>query len=676
MNRKQPRAEKKQAKPLAQRASPGVQEMFADALRHHQAGRLNEAERLYRQVRAVDPHHADSLHLLGVIASQLGHHDVAVDLIKKAIAINAKDPAYHSNLGLVLKTQGNLDDAMTSYRKALDIKPDYPEAHNDLGTLLQDQGRLDEAATSYQRAIEFRSNYPEAHNNLGTVLYKQGRFEEAIAHYRRALDLKFDYPEAHNNLGSVLKDLGQLDEAVAHCRKALALNPNYAEAYVNLGNALQDQTEHLDEAVTCYLTALTLKPDTAEAYYNLGTALQTQGRTNEAMASYRRALDLQPDYAAAYYNIGYMLSELGRLTEAGDYMEKAIQLSPRDPTFYLGLANSRKFTAEDPHLAIMQELAQDIERLSVKEKIDLHFALGKVLTDIKLYDQSFQHLLQGNALKRLGIAYDENAALGIFQRIRAVFTPELMRRNGGLGDPTTAPVFVLGMPRSGTTLVEQILASHKKVFGAGELKDLGKIISRLSDRAHIPFPEIASSMSADDLLGIAKDYLDAIRAIAPRATLITDKMPLNFYFIGLIHLALPHARIVHVRRDPMDNCLSCFSTLFSAGHPFTYDLGEMGRFYHAYQGLMQHWRDVLPSGVMLDVHYEEVVADIEGQAQRLVKFCGLEWDDSCLDFYKTQRLVRTASVVQVRQPIYKSSVGRWYAYEQFLAPLKDALASP
>jgi sulfotransferase family protein len=254
-----------------------------------------------------------------------------------------------------------------------------------------------------------------------------------------------------------------------------------------------------------------------------------------------------------------------------------------------------------------------------------------------------------------------------------VFTGELMRSHEGRGERSCVPVFILGMLRSGTTLVEQILASHPKVFGAGEVDDFNKVIAALH------FPEVVSLMSGEQLRQLGASYVGGIRVAAPVVERITNKSPGNFRFTGLIHMMLPNARIIHTRRDPIDTCLSCFSKLFVGNHPYAYDLEELGRYYRAYEALMAHWRSVLPPNVMLEVQYEEVVADLEGQARRIVAHCGLEWDALCLAFHQTERPVRTASATQVRQPIYKSSVGRWRAYEPFLGPLlaelKPSIAS-
>jgi hypothetical protein len=323
----------------------------------------------------------------------------------------------------------------------------------------------------------------------------------------------------------------------------------------------------------------------------------------------------------------------------------------------------------DPHLRAMQELAQDIGSLDEGEQIDLNFALSKALADVGDKDQSFQRLLTANALKRRRTFYDEAADIGFLERMQTAFTGQMMRNNEGAGEPSPAPAFILGMPRSGTTLAEQILASHPKVFGAGEIPDFARALAAIGPVSPLRAPEAALQMSREQWRRLGAAYLGNIRARAPAAERIVNKMPDNFRFVGLIHLALPNARIIHVRRDPIDTCLSCFSKQFAGNLPYSYDLAELGRYYRAYEALMAHWRRVLPQGAMLEVRYEEIVADLEGQARRILAYCGLAWDANCLDFHRTERPVHTASVAQVRQPIYKSSVQRWRPYERFLGPL-------
>jgi sulfotransferase family protein len=307
--------------------------------------------------------------------------------------------------------------------------------------------------------------------------------------------------------------------------------------------------------------------------------------------------------------------------------------------------------------------------------LQLDFALGKAYSDLKDYPRAFAHLLAGNAAKRATISYDETSIFALFDRIEATFTRELIAKKAGSGDPSSLPIFVIGMPRSGTTLVEQIIASHPMVHGAGELQAFNDVILALRgpNGDAIPYPNFVPSLDASALQQIGARYLSAVRKLAPSGERVTDKMPSNYYFAGLIHLALPNAKIIHTVRNPVDTCLSCFSKLFTAEQNHTYDLAELGRYYKRYERLMAHWRRVLPAQCILDVRYEDVVADLEGQARRIIAYCALPWDERCLSFHKTDRAVRTASASQVRLPIYKGAVGRWRAYEKQLGPLLSAL---
>jgi tetratricopeptide (TPR) repeat protein len=714
MNRKQRRAAAKQSRVqtsphtgAAPAVIPGLDDLFAAGLQHHQAGRLAEAERHYRQILAVDDRHADSLHLLGVIARQAGQNEAAAELIGLAIGLRNDVPAYHNNLGNALRDQGRLDEAVASFRHALSLAPDFPEAHNNLGNALRDLGKLDEAMASYRRALSLRPDYAEAHNNMGTAFRDKGKLDEAIASYQRALALKPGYAEAHNNLGiafgehgklddavvcyqraltlkpdfakvynnlgNALRDLGKLDDAVASYRGALTRKPDYAEAHNNLGIALGDLGKP-DEAMASYQHALALKPDFAEAHNNLGNALRDLGKLDEAMACYQRALTLKPDYAEAHNNMGIALRNLGKLDEARRASEKAIELAPGIARYYFNSIAVKRVVAGDRYLAALEELTHG-KSMPAKEQTNLHFVLAKAYSDLNEQERAVRHLIEGNALKRRETIYDEAVQLRIFDRIRDVFTPELMRDKQGLGDTSAVPIFIVGMPRSGSTLVEQILASHPKVFGAGELMDFTRLVAGLNGRdgAGPSYPEVVPALSGEALRQLGADYREGISRAAPAAERITDKMPSNFCFAGLIHLALPNARIIHTRRDPLDTCFSCFFNLFGGDQPYAYDLRELGRYYRAYEILMEHWRRVLPKGTMLEVQYEDVVADLEEQARRLISYCGLEWDNACLDFHQTQRPVWTASATQVRQPIYKSSVGRWRPYKKLLQPLIDAL---
>ncbi len=501
----------------------------------------------------------------------------------------------------------------------------------------------------------------------GLALHRQGRLSEAEQLYRAVAEPDANYPHAVYNLGLVKLQRGELDAAVPLLRQAVAANSELAEAHNALAVAL-GRLARYDEAVAHFEQAVAARPDFAEAHCNLATALQPFGRHQEALAHFERALAISPDFAEAHHGRAAVLTTLGDLAAARLALERAIELAPRKAEFYRSLAESKRFTADNPHLAAIEALARDAASLPASEQVFLHFALGKVYADLGRHDAAFAHLLEGNALKRKEIVYDEAAVLERLVATQSLFTAEVISERRGLGDPSSVPVFVIGMPRSGTSLVEQILASHPQVHGAGELNDFEAAVATLAEMSGTP-----ADVGGEELRRIGSRYLERLSAAAPAAARVTDKMPANFRYAGLIHLALPNARIIHTRRDPVDTCLSCFASLFGGDQPFAYDLAELGRYYRGYAGLMEHWRQVLPPEVMLEVRYEELVADFAPQARRIVAHCGLDWDDACLDFHNTRRPVRTASAVQVRQPIYRSSVGRAAPYRHRLRSLLDAL---
>jgi tetratricopeptide (TPR) repeat protein len=404
-----------------------------------------------------------------------------------------------------------------------------------------------------------------------------------------------------------------------------------------------------------------------------GRELHEAGRLADAEVWYRQALAIEPNNADALNllgsvvcNLGLRLNEQGKINEARSLLEEALKLAPTRAITYRILGYVKEFSASDPHLAAMERLARDMKDLSPEERIDLHFALAKAYEDIGDRQRLFQHLLEGNALKRKEIAYNEAATLALFDRIRAVFTPALLDNKRGCGDDSPVPVFIIGMPRSGKTTVERILAGHPQFHGGGEHDGFKRAAMSLDlSGVRASFPELVPHLSGRHLSQLGTAYLDAIRAVAPRAERISNTIPGNARFIGLMHLALPNARIIYVRRDPMEVCLSCFATLFKAGaHIYSYDLAELGRYYRALEALMTHWRRVLPEGVVLEVKLDELVADAEHKTRELVAHCGLEWNEACL---------ATASAIELRRPVYRGSIAHAAADVNALRPLVEAL---
>jgi tetratricopeptide (TPR) repeat protein len=633
-------------------------------------GRSAEALVSYDRALGLNPDHAAVLSNRGNALMDLGRPAEALANYDRALAVSPNYVEALCNRSSALKQLGRLAEALASFDAVLAARPDHAEAFNYRGTVLRNLNRLEDALASFKAALAFKPGYAEALNNRANVLMELGRPAEALASYDTALTFRPDYVEALNNRAYVLTELGRPAEALASCDAALALKPDYAEALNNRGNALRDLKRPV-EALTSFDAALALKPNYVEALSNRGIALVELGRPQDALASYDRALAVKPDYAEAYDNKGVLLAELGSFNDAMDAIERALKFAPRRVRSYYHLTLFKRMMPGDPRFQAMEELARDMPSLAEHEQIDLHFALGKAFADVEDHERSFQHLLNGSALKRKQTIYDETTTLEILERMRAVFTSERVQANEHRGDPSAVPVFIVGMPRSGTTLVEQILASHPGIFGAGEIGDFDHAIAGLDGAAGnaLHSPEVVSSMSGEQFRQLGANYVDRVRGMAPEAVRIINKTPGNFRLAGLIHLALPNARIIHVRRDPVDTCLSCFSKRFVENLPYTYDLQELGRYYRAYEALMAHWRSVLPQNVMLDMQYEELLVDLEGQGRRIVKHCGLEWDARCLDFHRNKRPVRTASLTQVRQPIYTSSVGRWRSYERFLGPL-------
>lgn len=636
----------------------------------YKVGKFAEAERICEKIIAAKSDFFEAIHLSAIVQAAQGSNERALASYERALAIRPNHAEALNNRGVTLLQTKRFDEALGSFDRALSQNPNVAEFHNNRGLALHKLRRHGEALEAYDHALLIQRNYVDAFNNRGITLYELRQFSEALASYDRAISMQPNYVEALFNRGNALKELNRLDEALASYERALAVRPNHAEALINRGVTLHE-LNRMEDALSSYERALSARPGHVDALYNRGITLQALKRFDEAVASYESALSVRPGHAEALNNLGGILTDLGRPREGRGYFEKAIGLSPGNPKLYFGLARSKTFAVGDPSLAAMRELAEDIGGLSSEQQIYLHFALGKALADVENEEQSFHHLLQGNALKRRQVVYSEASMLDHLQRIERVFSPELMRNKSRKGDPSDVSIFIVGMPRSGSTLVEQILASHPEVFGAGETHHFATAMNALFPPTQ--FPEAIMAVADDELRQIGARYIDATTNLAPEAKKITDKMLANFRYVGLIHLTLPQARIIHTRRDPVDTCLSCFATLFTASQPFSYNLGELGRFYRAYQILMEHWRNVLPDHVLLEVQYEDVVDDLEGQARRLVAHCGLEWHRACLSYYDTQRPIQTASAIQVRQPIYRSSMRRWRPSDGLLSPLLAGL---
>ncbi|HSC47168.1 MAG TPA: sulfotransferase [Gammaproteobacteria bacterium] len=568
--------------------------------------------------------------------------------------------------------RGDLDAAERDYRAALRAAPRHADAVHFLGLLLHQRERHPESVPLLERSLALTPGSALYRNNLAGVLKELGRYPEAEPLYHEALRLKPDYLDARVNLAMLYAAQGDHARAAATAKQALALDPTSYQAWRVRGEALLQLAE-TREALQSYRRARELAAGDADRLLDLGVLFREAGDVDGAQGIYEQAVKLRPDFPEAENSLGNVLGMQGDLAGAERHFRRAIGLKPRYLSAFHNLVGIARLVAGDPLWPPLMQLADHAAELPANEALLLHFTLGKVSEERGEYVPAFGHYLEGNRLKRATLDYDEARQAGFFQDLVRQFDAGAVA--GAARDEERA-VFIVGMPRSGTSLVEQILASHPAVHGAGETHALRNCL-----RAELP-PEPSDYRLPEQLLAAeaavfgraAERYSRYLDALAPGARRVTNKLPGNMALVGVIHRLFPRARIVHCVRDPLDTCLSCFTKLFTTGHPFSYELGELGRFYRMYADLMQAWHARLPAAALFELRYEELVGDLEGQARRLVDYCGLPWDDACLRFHESSRAVRTASLAQVRRPLYASSVGRWRNYERQLKPLMDALS--
>ena len=604
------------------------------ALEHHRAGKLDRAEALYRKFLRKAPGNPDALHLLGVIAAARGDPDQAIELIGKAVA----------------------------------AVPNFAQGHSNLGNALRAAGRFADACASYRRAITLRPDFAAAHSNLGLALCEQGHFVAAVASCQRAIGLDPRGAEVHTNLGNVLRRMGRLEEAETSLRQAARLNPGSSDLQINLAELLLE-LRRFEAAADCYGRAIEIDSHLVSAHRGLATSLRSAGEIEPAIAHYREALALSPGEAPLWNDLGRCFLALGRFDEAVSAFRRALAIDPDLADAYRNLANCGLLPADDPEMARIAALTARTD-LPIEERAAASFAIAKSLDDADRYDEAFAAYDSANRLYRAaraaaGDRFDAADLARKIDRSIANFTPAFFATVGGWGNPSDLPVFIVGLPRSGTSLVEQIAASHSRVFGAGELRTIGEASATLGP-VDTPWTQATARRAADA-------HLERLSGLSGGADRVIDKLPDNIFMLGVIATLYPAARIIFCRRDPRDIGVSCFFQKFSAGLlTFSYDLADCGRRIRETERLGAHWRRVLPLR-WLDIQYESLVADLEGESRRLIEYLGLAWEPACLDFHRTMRTVQTASSWQVRQPLYHRSVGRWRHYERHLGPLLQEL---
>lgn len=659
---------------ICQAAQDDAEAWFLMAGIHAQMGELDEVIAVCRKIIALQPENIAGYYNLGVALQSQDQH---VDAVAAYTALLSREPGNAlalANLGLAQRALDKTEEAMVSCRRAIELKPDLVEAHNTLGLLLKDAGKFEEAAATFQQALKFRPGFAEAYFNLGLCHEAQGGVDEAANLYRRAIGYKPNYAEALARLGNILVTLSKPEEGIAHYRQVLAIKPEWFEIWNALGNALLDAEDfrtNYAEAEKCFRQALVLQPDSPEVYLNLGVMFQDAHKYDESQTCFQQALERKPGYPDALAGMAMLMELKGEFQAGYELLRPLIDSGTDNAKVALAYAALSRHVDQRANAAtVLERCLQQSD--DDKQRIDAYFTLGKLYDELKEFDKAFESFHQANSLDVK--AFDARQTEREFNELMQVFSGENMARRPRASNRSRLPVFIVGMPRSGTSLVEQILASHPEVYGAGELGDIHKITTELSAMANttLPYPHCMDTLKRKTLDQAAQRHLDMLASFSRSATRVTDKMPHNFIGLGLIDTLFPGARVIHCKRDPIDICLSIYFLRFNVHHPYACDLADLGTYYQQYLRLMEHWKSTLRIP-MLEVQYEDLVENQEKVSREMVDFCGLEWNEQCLSFHETKRITKTPSYDQVRRPIYKKSVARWKNYEQFLDPLIKAL---
>lgn len=610
---------------------PAIEHKRQQAAAAMEANDPATAVRLLQEVCEEDPGEREAWLTLAEIHGQQGDFREVIECCNRLLAVAPRNSRAFAHLGGAHAALGHPREAVAAYRRAVALAPDDPAIRIQFGNVLCMAGKLEQGVAEFQAAIRLRPGDANPHYRLANALLMVGRYDEAILQYKAAVSCDPQLVEAHFNLGKLLAQVGKLDESEAALRRGLALHPEAVELWEGLSNTLR-----------------------------------FQGRYDEAWQPLQRAARIRPDDAALLGNEADLCEHKGELGEAYRRIRTLVERGSVDAIaadVYLRLC--RRYGSCDEAIELAEGLLAS-GSLNDGSRQMLQFRLGDVCDKLSRFDDAFTHYAAAN--RSVNVTYDPAAQEGRIDGLIAAYCDEAMAKMASASNRSERPVLIVGMPRSGTSLVEQILASHPQVFGAGELEALNDMVYGLPKTL---YPQCMEAAGPEVVEGLAQRYLQLLDSLDGEAARVTDKMPANFMHLGVVSRMLPGAHIIHCVREPLDTCLSIYFQNFNLAHKYATDLTAIGHYYRQYQRLMDHWRSVVDLP-MLEVSYAEVVADQEGMSRKMVEFVGLPWDDRCLDFHKSDRKVSTASYDQVRQPLYTSSLARWRNYEKYLGPLREA----
>jgi tetratricopeptide (TPR) repeat protein len=675
-------------------------------------GDYGGAERLLRQALNAFPSHPHGLHMAGILAHISGLTELGFRLIERAIEGNPSIGLFFANAGEMARMLGNKKMAISMGKRAVELEPQNANAWSNLGIALYDDGQLDEAERCHQKALEIDGAHTGSLNNLGSIWHARKSDDKAIGFYESTLKVNSSQVDALNNLGSIMLERKQLPKAVNYLEAALCQRGDHLGALCNLARAYSEIGKPV-EAAPLLERAMRLAPEALHVLWASASYYQSVGEYELALKQADRALRLFPrawelgalraDLLASLDRTDEATAELKKMVQDGvgpakeltlqhadmlaangdsqaviELLEPMTQEIRNEPAYFYHRVMAQKISADSPIWTEMSAMSDPGGLTSTRDKLFYHFAMAKALDDLGQAEQAFTQYQLACDLKRSQFDYQVETDELFFESMASALSAQFISRLKGGGHSSHAPIFIVGMMRSGTSLMEQIIASHPEVSGAGELPDFVIATQEFSQMLEkwdfAPVAHWFNQIDPAQLQAWGNEYLQRAARRVRVETRFVDKLPMNFKLLGLIHLVFPNAKIIHMKRDPVDTCWSCYTQYFgSAALAFTFNLAEMGRYYRAYEGLMAHWRRVLPSGAMLEVQYEDLVERQEEVSRQVLAYCGLEWNDACLQFHKTERTIRTASQYQVKQPMNKSSVQRSRKYEPWLGELITAL---
>ncbi len=670
-------------------------------------GNRDEAEQHYRRALALNPLLSHANNNLGVILAEKGDIREALKSFENALSVERPAPEARRNLGNAFLHLGMAKEAVTEFTRALEANAQDVDALVGMARALRIDGRPAEAFALAQKALEMRPGSADAYLEAGEAALALNKHEDALTYCRQAVEASPANAQAHEALGSALALYGVPQEAEFHLRRSLELLPNSASVCAKLGMILEQQERFKDaeeqykaalaaqadhvmalnrwanlllkqkkpaEALAQFERVRQLQPDSALSYSNIATVLHALGRHEESIEACRKAIDLNANLPEAYQNLGAVQQTLGRLQEARASFERALELRPDLVQTLFSLSNLEAGSATEPMIANIHALLKS-EKLDNSARSQLHFALVRIYDQRGEHDLAFKAAVDGNNIEMRRQEYQSDALERFSESLRQTFTKEFFKSRPSYGVSSDEPIFIVGMPRSGSTLVEQILASHSQVFGAGELAFIASLTADLRrwGRPSREFPEGIADLKEPEILRMAGAYRRYTRNLAGSAKRVTDKMPSNVFYLGVIALLFPQAKVIYCQRDALDLFISNYFMLFR--NPIAYKTTQksFAHFYNLQEELMAHWRSVLPIQIH-QLKYENLVENQNAETRALLRYCGLEWEPKCLEFHLTDRPILTGSDTQVRRPLYNTSVGRAKPYMRYLRELQDALA--